>query len=109
MSLYLKIKYYLRRIYRLSLPTNKWEDLVWKDLKQLHLDAKWHSGVHEHEKLINCVFNINDNKSLQYFHYIHYGQFHVRVKVVEEFEAYSVEVHTMHRVGYRQRSFALAS
>lgn len=86
MSLYHNIKYYLRRLYRLSVSMNKWDDLVWNDLKELHLDANWNSGVHERDKVITCHFAINDTKGLQYIHFIHNGNFNVRVTLVDEFE-----------------------
>lgn len=86
MSFYLKLKYYLRRLYRLSIHSNKWDDLVWNDLKKIHLDAKWRSGIHEHDKLIECSFNIEDSKVLSYLHFIRNGQFYARVTLVDEFE-----------------------
>lgn len=86
MSLYNNIKFYLRRLYRLSTNINTWDDLVWNDLKKLHLDANWNSGVHERDKVITCHFSINDTKILQYLHYINNGNFNVRVTLIDEFE-----------------------
>ena len=49
-----KIKFYLKRIYRLSLSFKKQEALVWQELKKLHADTDWKHGVYEKEKY-NCT------------------------------------------------------
>ena len=47
-----KIKIYLKRIYRLAFSFKKQEEIVWKELKKLHADAEWNSGIYEKEKYI---------------------------------------------------------
>ena len=59
-----KIKFYLQRIFRLTLSFKKQEELVWKELKKLHTDAEWKSGVYEKEKYIETIFEICKEKEL---------------------------------------------
>ena len=47
-----KIKFYLQRIYRLSLSFKKQEEIVWTELKKLHVNARFNSGVYEKDRFI---------------------------------------------------------
>ena len=51
-----KLKFYLIKIYRLALNFKKQEEIVWNDLKKLHADSEWLSGVYEKEKNIESIF-----------------------------------------------------
>lgn len=76
---------YLNRIYRLSLGINKHEVIVWKDLKKLHADAKWSSGVYENERYIESVFEIDKEIPETYFYMINDRHFYCKVKMFENF------------------------
>ncbi|MBT3612342.1 MAG: hypothetical protein HN522_05325 [Flavobacteriales bacterium] len=80
-----KIKYYLQRIYRLSLSFKKREEIVWKELKKLHSDAEWKSGIYEKEKYIETIFEISNGKAGTFYYMIYDDSFHCRVKILEEF------------------------
>lgn len=80
-----KIKFYLRRIYRLALSYEKQEEVVWRDLKKLHADAEWKSGIYEKDKYIESIFEIG-NEQAGVFHYIIYDSiFHCRVKIIDNY------------------------
>ena len=80
-----KIKFYLKRIYRLALSYKKQEEIVWSDLKKLHAATEWKYGVYEKEKYIETLFEISNGKAGRFFYMIYDGRFHCRVKILEEF------------------------
>ena len=80
-----KLKFYLKQIYRLSLSFKKQEEIVWNDLKKLHADSDWKSGVHEKEKYIETFFQIGDERVERFFYMIYDGYFDCRVKILDRF------------------------
>ena len=80
-----KIKNYLQKIYRLSLSFKKQEEIVWEELKKLHSDAEWNSGIYEKEKCIATNFEISNGKGKAFQYMIYDNSFHCRVKILEEF------------------------
>lgn len=80
-----RLKFYLRRIYRLSVNFQKREEIVWSDLKKLHADAGWNSGIYEKEKFIKTVFEISNEQGAVFYYMIYDGYFHCRVKILEDF------------------------
>lgn len=80
-----KIKFYLQRIYRLSLNYNKQEAIVWQELKKLHIEADWKHGVFENEKYIETIFELGKEKGGAFYYMIHEGMFHCRVKILENY------------------------
>jgi hypothetical protein len=79
------IKFYLKRIYRLSLSFKKHDDIVWKELKKLHADAKWKSGIYENDKYIETVFEIGNNQRGIFTYMIDAGYYHCKVKILEDY------------------------
>jgi hypothetical protein len=75
-SFFIRLKYYLLRIIRISYSVKARENFVWKELKKLQSAAKWHHGIYE---------------SAQYFYMIYDGKFHCRVKIHDN---YPVELTT---------------
>ncbi len=80
-----KIKYYLQRIYRLTLSKKKQEDIFWDLLKKLHSDADWKSGVYEKERYIETLFEISNEKGGIFYYMIYDNCFHCRVKILEDY------------------------
>ena len=80
-----KIKFYLQRIYRLTLSFEKQKELVWKELKILHTDADWNHGVYEKEKYIETIFGIAEEQGATFYYMIYDGCFHCRVKILEDY------------------------
>ena len=80
-----KLKFYLIKIYRLALNFKKQEEIVWNDLKKLHADSEWLSGVYEKEKNIESIFNLSEGKTGKFYYMIYDGSYHCRVKILEEF------------------------
>jgi hypothetical protein len=80
-----KIKYYLKRIYRISLSFEKQEKLVWNDLKKFHAGTDWKSGVFEKEKYVETVFRLDEKRSGIFYYMIYDGRYHCRVKVLENY------------------------
>ena len=80
-----KIKFYLQRIYRLTLGFKKQEELVWKELKKLHSVADWKHGVYEKEKYIETIFEIGKEQGGAFYYMIYDGNFHCRVKIIKDY------------------------
>jgi hypothetical protein len=80
-----KIKFYLQRIYRLTLGLKKQEELVWKELKKLHSIADWKHGVYEKEKYIETIFEIGKEQGGAFYYMIYDGNFHCRVKIIKDY------------------------
>ena len=80
-----KIKFYLKRIYRLTLSFKKQEEIVWKELKKLHADSEWKSGIYEKEKYIETVFEISNEQGCIFYFLIYDGSFHCRVKILDDY------------------------
>lgn len=86
-----KIIHFFSKIYRVSLSFKKQETLAWKDLKQIHLQAEWKSGVYEKERYIETAFEISNGKGALFHYFIAEGSFHCRVRLIENF---SIELTT---------------
>jgi hypothetical protein len=69
----------------LSLSPDKQEGLVWQDLKRLHIDSNWKSGIFEKERTIETVFEISNEKAGVFYYMLYEGFYHCRVKVLENF------------------------
>lgn len=82
-----KLKYYMQRIYRLSLSDQKQELLVWEDLKKLHQNAEWKSGIYEKDKTIEACFEISNERLGSFYYVLDDGYLHFMVKVLEDFPA----------------------
>lgn len=80
-----KIRFYLQRVYRLTLKFEKQEEMVWNELKKLHSDAEWNSGVYEKDRYIETIFQISKEKSVSFYYMVYNGYFHCRVKILEDF------------------------
>ena len=80
-----KLKFYLQRIYRLTLSFKKQEEIVWTELKKLHADAEWKSGVYEKEKYIETIFEIGNDQGAIFYYMIYDDSFHCRVKILDDY------------------------
>ena len=59
--------------------------MVWIDLKKIHADAEWKSGIYEKEKYIETTFEISNDQACNFYYMIYDGNFHCRVKVLEDY------------------------
>jgi hypothetical protein len=80
-----KIFFFLQQAYRLTYNFKKQEETVWKELKKVHSDAEYQSGIYEKEKFIESSFEISKEKSCSFFYMIYDGCFHCRVKILVGF------------------------
>jgi len=80
-----QIKFYLKRVYRLSLSGKKQQDVVWKDLIKLHKNAKWKSGVFENDKYVETIFKFASEKYGTFYYFVYEGFFHCKVKILESY------------------------
>jgi hypothetical protein len=78
-----KIKFYLKRLYRLSLSHKKHESLVWEDLKKLHSNNNWKFGVYEKDKCIETIFQIGEEHKETFYYMVYSDCFHCRVKILD--------------------------
>ena len=88
---YLKLKKYFQVIYRITLGYKHYEKFVWKELINIHKNAKWHYGIFEEDKYIETVFGISEGKTTRYFYLVEGGYYNCRVRIIEE---YPVEMTT---------------
>jgi hypothetical protein len=72
-----------RRVYRVLLPENKYEEIVWKHLKEIHTLTEWNYKIHEKEKFIENIFKVNESLVAKFFYILVDGMFHCRVVVME--------------------------
>jgi hypothetical protein len=84
-TVYFRIKKYLQKIYRITLGNKHFDKFIWKDLKKMHREAGWRSGVYENERYIESVFEISDNIYARYHYMLYENYFRCHVKVLEEF------------------------
>lgn len=80
-----KVVFFLKRVYLLALSFNKQEEAVWKELKKLHTDAEWKSGIYEKEKYIETFFEISKGEISSYYYMIYDLCYHCRVKILDNF------------------------
>ena len=80
-----KLLLYIKRIYRLALNFQRQEEIVWTDLKKLHADKEWQSGVYEKEKYIETIFNIGNQNQGTFYYSIYDGCFHCKVEILDDF------------------------
>ncbi len=80
-----KIKHFFSKIYRISLSFKKQEELAWADLKDIHLQAEWKSGIYEKEKCIETSFELSNGAGAVFQYFIYEGSFHCRVRLMENF------------------------
>ena len=78
-------KYYFERVYRLGLKRDHQKLKVWKDLKRLHQDAEWHSGIYENEVYLETKFKLSEDRGGQFFYSTTEDEFICKVSVVEDF------------------------
>lgn len=80
-----RLLFYFKKIYRISISYKKYEEIVWNDLKKLHKDSEWRYGVFESNKHIETLFEIGEKTGATFYYMVYDGQYHCRVKVIEEF------------------------
>jgi len=85
MNLINRIKFFIKRFYRLSLNPKKHSEIVWLDLKKLHIDAGLKHGVYEKDKYIETLFEIQKGHGVAFYYMVYENYFHCRVKVLEDF------------------------
>ncbi len=76
---------YFKRIYLLSLSADKQDKMAWKQLKKVHLDAGWKSGIYESEMQIVTSFEIGNDSSAKFGYSIENREYHCRVNIVENY------------------------
>ena len=76
---------YFKRIFYLSLNAKKQDLLAWRQLKQMHFDAGWKSGIYESEMQIVTSFEIGNENSAKFGYYIENIEYHCKVNIVENY------------------------
>jgi hypothetical protein len=82
----LKIKYTLQRIYRVCLPFEKRQRMVWKDLKKLCVESGWKYGTYEEDKFVEMQFELANDRYAKHYYFVLPDRLSCRVKVVDEYE-----------------------
>lgn len=80
-----RFKFYIQRIYRLTFKFNKQDDVVWKDLKKMHLRSKWDSGIYEKDRFIETIFSISETEHRKFYYMITEGFYHCKVNILDTF------------------------
>ena len=80
-----RIKFYLKTIYRLSLKSDKQQDILWKDLKKIIDLLNLNAGFYEKEKYAIVKFYVNDDKRAEFCYCISEGYYVCRVKILSDF------------------------
>ena len=85
MNLINRIKLFIKQVYRLSRNHKKHSEIVWLDLKKLHIDAGLKHGVYEKDRYIETMFEIQKGHGAAFYYMVYENYFHCRVKVLEDF------------------------
>jgi len=75
----------LKRAYRATLNTAKFQEILWEDLKKSFKDTKYRYGVYEEEKCVEAVFDLSKNHMASYNYNLYDGYYCCRVKILESF------------------------
>lgn len=75
----------INRAYRSLLDISNQEKIVWKELKKLHSDCGWHTGVYEEDKFLETVFSIADETPGYYHYSIRDNELQCTVRVLENY------------------------
>ena len=65
-----KLKYWLKRIYLLSLSAKKQEEFVWKELKKNLDESNLKYGVYEREKYISVNYELSDGNVGDFYYFV---------------------------------------
>jgi hypothetical protein len=82
---YNRIRFYLIRLYRVSVSFKKQEELVWKDIKKMHQESEWRFGIYERERYVETIFSISENHHEKYFYMLHNNYYYCTVRFMHEF------------------------
>lgn len=85
MNLINRIKFFFKQVYRLSLNSKKQSEIVWADLKKLHIDAEWKHGVFEKGNYVETWFEIQQGQGAAFYYIVNENYFHCRVRVLDNF------------------------
>lgn len=80
-----KLFYFLKRVYHLTLPEEKHEEIVWNRLKKLFAEKDWNHGVYEKEKYIEAAFEIGEKQLGKFYYYVHDRKFHCHVFALQNY------------------------
>jgi hypothetical protein len=81
--LWSNIRIMAKRGYRSILTSAKQEAVVWEDMKKLHAEAQWRSGVYESDRCIETVFQIAEETPGVYRYWITENELHSMVRVLD--------------------------
>jgi hypothetical protein len=79
------LKFYFKRIYRISLSFQKQENLFWKDLKKLHLDEHWSHSIYDNDKYIVTTFEIGEGQLKSFYYMVYDAYFHCTITIIEDY------------------------
>lgn len=82
---YNRIRFYLNRLYRVSVSFKKQEELVWKDIKKIHQESEWRFGIYERERYVETAFSITDDYHEKYYYMLHDNHYQCRVRFMHQF------------------------
>lgn len=83
-SVYNKIKFTSRRIYRV-LNVNKFPDFVWKELIKFHKSAEWNFGQFDNNKHIECTFAVDDTNYVNFNYTVNSDNLTFRSIILQSF------------------------
>jgi len=90
-NLFLRLKSYFNKVYRITAGCKHFKKFVWKELLHIHKVNNWRHGVFEANSYIETVFSITENTNAYYYYMVDENYLHCRVDVIKDF---AVEITT---------------
>lgn len=79
------LNYFFKKVYRVIISSEKQQEIVWKDLINLHKHYKWKSGVFENDKYIETTFNLSSDTYANFYYMIYDGHYHCKVNILQSY------------------------
>lgn len=78
-------KRYLKRIYRISIKRQKYQELVWKQLKSEMTSNNFRCGTFEQQKYCQVIFQIAENKAENYIYSVTEDNLVSQVIIIDQY------------------------
>lgn len=81
-----KLIHNIKSFVRMFKARDKWADVVWKELVELHKEAGWQSGYFDHERYVETRFLVDEGDTMKSFYYfVDDQEYRCRVKILDNY------------------------
>lgn len=90
-NLFLRLKFYFKKVYRITAGCKHFKKFVWQELLHIHKVNNWRHGVFEANSYVETFFSITEDTNASYYYILHENYLNCRVDVIKDF---AVEITT---------------